>query len=191
VNRRDAAARPTAPDRSGWAERHAPHRAPGTPATPASSPDDDTVPLPVILGEGPTGHTARNGRDAVAPGSGSGFPNREVDPAYRPPAVQLRTPVHGGNETLDPVRPASRPADGPRNRGSDSRQSPPAQKQAKLDQLKALYRTAGAIGEEALTKHFDQLSQHQHELIREYFEQAGLGRTGNGWASAVLTPPRG
>jgi hypothetical protein len=53
--------------------------------------------------------------------------------------------------------------------------------QAKLDQLKALYRTAEAIGEGALAKHFDQLSQRQHDLVRDYFEQAGFGCTGGGW----------
>jgi hypothetical protein len=51
---------------------------------------------------------------------------------------------------------------------------------AKMDQLKSLYRTAEAIGEEALARHFDQLSQRQRELIREYFEQAEFGRTGGG-----------
>jgi len=62
--------------------------------------------------------------------------------------------------------------------------------QAKLDQLKALYRTAEAIGEEALTRHFDQLSQRQRDLIRDYFEQAGLGRTsgGLGISDADSTP---
>jgi len=62
--------------------------------------------------------------------------------------------------------------------------------QAKLDQLKALYRTAEAIGEEALTRHFDQLSQRQRDLIRDYFEQAGLGRTSGGWgiSDADSTP---
>lgn len=42
---------------------------------------------------------------------------------------------------------------------------------AKLDQIKDLYLTAEAIGEDALTKHFDQVSERQRQLIREYFDQ--------------------
>jgi hypothetical protein len=44
---------------------------------------------------------------------------------------------------------------------------------AKLDQIKDLYLTAEAIGEDALDKHFDQVSQRQRELIREFFERSG------------------
>ena len=43
---------------------------------------------------------------------------------------------------------------------------------AKLDQIKDLYLTAEAIGEDALDKHFDQVSQRQRELIREFFERS-------------------
>jgi hypothetical protein len=35
--------------------------------------------------------------------------------------------------------------------------------------------TAEAIGEDALGKHFDELSERQRQLIREYFNQAGVG----------------
>jgi hypothetical protein len=116
------------------------------PVTSATGPDDETVPLPVILGDAPGVHTAGNDRDAAA------------------------------------VRPARRRPDGPGYRGRGTR--PP------LDQLKALYRTAEAIGEEALTRHFDQLSQRQRDLIREYFEQAGPGSTsgGRGIRDADPTP---
>jgi hypothetical protein len=107
------------------------------PVTSATGPDDETVPLPAILGDAPDVHTAGKDRDAVAP-----------------------------------VRPARRRPDGPSYHGRGTRRT--------LDQLKALYRTAEAIGEEALTRHFDQMSQHQCNLIRQYFEQAGLGRTSGG-----------
>jgi hypothetical protein len=142
VNTPGAAARPPAPDEFSRAERHVPHPARRTPVAPATGPDDETIPLPVILGKRPAAHAAGNDRDA-------------------PP----------------PVRPARRPADGPRYAGSGVRPLP-APMQAKLDQLKALYRTAEAIGEEALTRHFDRLTQRQGDLIRDYFEQARLGRTG-------------
>jgi hypothetical protein len=44
---------------------------------------------------------------------------------------------------------------------------------AKLDQIKDLYLTAEAIGEDALDKHFDQVSERQRQLIREFFERSG------------------
>jgi len=46
---------------------------------------------------------------------------------------------------------------------------------AKLEQIKDLYLTAEAIGEEALEKHFEQVSQRQRELIREFFDRSGPG----------------
>jgi len=56
---------------------------------------------------------------------------------------------------------------------------PSADTQAKLEQLKDLYLTAEAIGEDALVKHFEELSQMQRSLIREFFEKAGLGPSSN------------
>lgn len=47
-----------------------------------------------------------------------------------------------------------------------------ASAQAKLDQIKDLYLTAEAIGEANLDKHFEQVSQRQRELIREFFERS-------------------
>jgi hypothetical protein len=52
---------------------------------------------------------------------------------------------------------------------------PSADTQEKLEQIKDLYLTAEAIGEDALVKHFDELSQMQRSLIREFFDKAGLG----------------
>ncbi len=50
----------------------------------------------------------------------------------------------------------------------------------KLDQIKDLYLTAEAIGEDALNKHFEQVSDRQRQLIKEYFDQAtGDRETGN------------
>ena len=43
---------------------------------------------------------------------------------------------------------------------------------AKMDQIKDLYLTAEAIGEDALDKHFELVSDRQRQLIREYFDQA-------------------
>jgi hypothetical protein len=41
---------------------------------------------------------------------------------------------------------------------------------AKLEQIKDLYLTAEAIGEDALDKHFEQVSHRQRELIKEFFD---------------------
>jgi hypothetical protein len=81
------------------------------------------------------------------------------------------------------VAPAAESADIP---GSDSRARAVAGGQAlpdgeaaaraaraKLDQIKELYLTAEAIGEDALVRHFDEVSQRQRDLIREYFKQPG------------------
>jgi hypothetical protein len=54
----------------------------------------------------------------------------------------------------------------------------PGSAQEKLEQIKELYLTAEAIGEDALTKHFELLSHRQRDLIREFFEEAGLGANG-------------
>ena len=42
---------------------------------------------------------------------------------------------------------------------------------AKLEQIKDLYLTAEAIGEDALERHFQQVSERQRQLIKEYFTQ--------------------
>ena len=39
-----------------------------------------------------------------------------------------------------------------------------------LEQIKDLYLTAEAIGEDALERHFLQVSERQRQLIREYFD---------------------
>jgi len=53
-----------------------------------------------------------------------------------------------------------------------------ADTEQRLEKIKDLYLTAEAIGEEALVKHFDQVSKMQRSLISEFFEEAGLGPNG-------------
>jgi hypothetical protein len=48
----------------------------------------------------------------------------------------------------------------------------PPEAEAKLDQIKDLYFTAEAIGEDALDKHFDKVSERQRELIKEFFQRS-------------------
>ncbi len=52
---------------------------------------------------------------------------------------------------------------------------PPAQQ--KIAQLKDLYREAEEMGDEELSAHWEEIRRRQHELIREYFEQARLAST--------------
>jgi hypothetical protein len=65
----------------------------------------------------------------------------------------------------------------------------------KLEQLKDLYLTAEAIGEENVDKHFDHLLAQQRELIGEYFRQSGesgptvAGPRDGQAADAGATPP--
>ena len=60
-------------------------------------------------------------------------------------------------------------------------QSPEAPERArarKLEQLKDLYLTAEAIGEQNVDKHFDQLLAQQRELISDYFRQSTAAKPG-------------
>jgi hypothetical protein len=67
----------------------------------------------------------------------------------------------------------------------------------KLEQLKDLYLTAEAIGEQNVDKHFDQLLAQQRQLISEYFSQAsaagpaetGPPETGPAETGAGVTGP--
>jgi len=52
-----------------------------------------------------------------------------------------------------------------------------------MDQIKDLYLTAEAIGEDALDQHFQLVSERQRQLIREYFDRAMPGRADSGDAA--------
>ncbi len=53
-----------------------------------------------------------------------------------------------------------------------------------MDQIKDLYLTAEAIGEDALDQHFQLVSDRQRQLIKEYFDQAIPGQTDTGDAAS-------
>jgi hypothetical protein len=66
-------------------------------------------------------------------------------------------------------------AQGPPEAARGQTPEAPAQAGARnLEQLKDLYLTAEAIGEQNVDKHFDQLLAQQRELISEYFKQSAL-----------------
>jgi hypothetical protein len=54
----------------------------------------------------------------------------------------------------------------------------------KMDQLKDLYLTAEAIGEDALDQNFQLVSDRQRQLIREYFDVAIPGQADTGEATS-------
>jgi hypothetical protein len=63
----------------------------------------------------------------------------------------------------------------------------------KLEQLKDLYLTAEAIGEQNVDKHFDQILAQQRELISEYFKRsdtAGPGGPQSGGPGPAVASPR-
>jgi hypothetical protein len=131
---------------------------------------DDTSPLPVILNaDPPVREPSQHG------------PRR---PASRPPGqhpASAQRPVPAPFPVQEPVpAPAPEPVSWPGSGGhpDDARPEHAAAAQAKLEQLKDLYMTAEAIGEDALVRHFDELRQRQRSLISGYFQQMGL------------TPPR-
>lgn len=135
------------------------HRNPDGQASPASGDrDDDTLtrPLPRIL----PGATEVPRPEPVDAPRGPFEPARPSQPWPRP--ASITGSVEPPPATLSgPVPP---PAPPPRLM--------PEAAAAKLDQIKDLYLTAEAIGEDALDKHFDQVSQRQRELIREFFDRS-------------------
>jgi hypothetical protein len=127
---------------------------------------EPTTPLPVILPgatplprpapvEAPRGffEPARPTRSASVTGSVEPPP-----PAERLGAMPPANPSPAG-------LPAGDPLGGP----------VPQAANAELEQIKDLYLTAEAIGEDALDKHFDQVSRRQRELIREFFDRSQPG----------------
>jgi hypothetical protein len=57
----------------------------------------------------------------------------------------------------------------------------------KLEQIKDLYMTVEAIGDDNVDKHFDELMQRQRDLISDYFKETGIG-TGKSSASQGGNP---
>jgi hypothetical protein len=120
---------------------------------------------------------AREG-DATAPIPVTRGPSQPV------PEPREREPV-AAPEPFSVWEPAPKPSqerrrDSPSNEGyrPAHAEPPSAHTQEKIEQIKDLYLTAEAIGEDALGRHFDQLRERQRSLIREFFEKAGLESKG-------------
>jgi hypothetical protein len=151
---------------------------------------DDTAPLPVIRDVGPSGPKTAEDEPAPGPepGKNQSAPFSVFEPAPRKSVFEpapKKAPERDRNSDRD-----GHPDDADRRATAEPL---PAETQAKLEQIKDLYMTAEAIGEDALVKHFDQLSQRQRSLIREFFEQSGLGssRTSALLGDDGTSPPNG
>jgi hypothetical protein len=148
-------------------------------AQPDDDRDDDTItaPMAVIL----PGATSVPRPAPVEAPRGPFEPARpspdgaDRPTAARPASMPTRRPGRSG---MLPERPISVTGSVPPPPAASAGVVRPPQREMpeaaekKLDQLKDLYLTAEAIGEDALDKHFEQVSQRQQELIREFFQQA-------------------
>jgi hypothetical protein len=109
---------------------------------------------------------------------------------------------------FEPLLPSGGPSSGPSGGtgqappdtpDTGSEEAPEQARARKLEQLKDLYLTAEAIGEQNVDKHFDQLLAQQRELISEYFSKPAPADPGvaepdhqqAGAAGGQATPPEG
>jgi len=136
------------------------------PLTPPQRPDEQ-APHPPAFGP------ADGADNVVSP---------DDDTAPLPVILPDRMPQDGAQPTRmrDPFEPMERSAPPLPRRVPEGDPGPSAVVEApvaaKMDQIKDLYLTAEAIGEDALTKHFQQVSDRQRQLIREYFDQVAARR---------------
>ncbi len=128
---------------------------PDAPEFDGTQEDDDTSPIPVIRGPGQPVPEPREREPVAAP-----EPFSVWEPAPKPSQERCRD-----SPSNDGYRPAHA-------------EPPSANAQEKIEQIKDLYLTAEAIGEDALGRHFDQLRERQRSLIREFFANAGLESKG-------------
>jgi len=73
--------------------------------------------------------------------------------------------------------------------GDEGPEEPGYAQARKLEQIKDLYLTAEAIGEQNVDKHFDQLLAQQRELISEYFRQSAAARHADGLPAQAAANP--
>jgi hypothetical protein len=145
---------------------------PSTPAGPSAfgpadggedivGPDDDTAPLPVILPD--------RMPDDVAQSARMRDPFEPIERQSAPLPRRVPQP--------DPTATATSSISASSIAASPTSTKAPGVVTAKMDQIKDLYLTAEAIGEDALTEHFQQVSERQRQLIREYFDQVDVRGT--------------
>ena len=105
----------------------------------------------------------------------AGLPAKRMRGPFEPP--DKADPVEAGTPPSDPTTDESAGDSAEVTTMSDAARaslwSPAA---AKMDQIKDLYLTAEAIGEDALDQNFELVSDRQRQLIKEYFNEIGAGR---------------
>ena len=171
-------------DPARWSSR-VPRPVPGHPAGPAGPASPGPADADVFVYRDPDAQLARPATDSPARDPA------ELDTAYwydllaegtAPRREETRGPFEplqssGGTSSGPGAAPtgtepaATRPGQAPPDDMAQARAR-------KLEQLKDLYLTAEAIGEENVDKHFDQLLAQQRELISEYFRQSASARPG-------------
>jgi hypothetical protein len=103
--------------------------------------------------------------------AGGGTGSRPADPPQAARAAPPQPP-HPLAEPLPPLEQPAHPlAQDPAGRPAVV--LPPAQQ--KMTQIKDLYREVEQMGDAEVSAHWEELRERQHELIRQYFEQAKLG----------------
>jgi hypothetical protein len=132
-----------------------------------AGPDDDTTPMAVVLGDKSESH-----QFAAAPaehGDGASSAKRARGPFEPPdkpePDEDRGTSSAGTSDTGAAVSP------GEASMSGDARASVWTPTAAKMAQIRDLYMTAEAIGDDALNKNFEVVSDRQRQLIKEYFDQ--------------------
>jgi hypothetical protein len=139
----------------------------GIPEADRTREGDDTSPIPVARDAGDGAAQPRLSEPPEAFSVWEPAPKPQPLPAPEPFSVWEPAPKPGQQQDRDG--------------GSDDAyqpahaEPPAAHTQEKIEQIKDLYLTAEAIGEDALSRHFDELRQRQRSLISEFFENAGLG----------------
>ena len=117
--------------------------------------------------------SASPGRHSAADDSSYWYDLLAEDPA--PEHEEARGPF----EPLLPSHETTGPPDQGQPEG-ESHEAPDQTRARKLEQLKDLYLTAEAIGEDNVDKHFDLLLAQQRELISDYFRQSTATSPGHG-----------
>ena len=145
-------------------------------------PDDLAPAIP-----GPDAHDAAYWYDLPGTGAGGDTSPRVPQETRGPfePLVSSADPpgttprFTAGLEDAEPAPPdAVSPDEAPGAAPDDGQEDTAYAHASKLEQIKDLYLTAEAIGEENVDKHFDHLMAQQRELISEYFKQSNTTRPG-------------
>jgi hypothetical protein len=131
--------------------------------------DRQAIPGLAELAEEQRRSASRTGSSPPAPGAAAPASDEQIRPSASAKPVagtSASSPASAGN----PQPPA--PPGPPRPAGA-----------AKMDQIKDLLLTAEALGDDTLGQHFDQVSDRQRQLIKEYFDQV-VGRRSDSQAQS-------